>query len=362
MKKSIFLVLTAALMVACQSNSYKIKGTAEGLADGDTLYFTTDMIEGVPSDTLIVEGGKFKMTGDCDSIQMAMIYSARHNELNANFFVEPGNIVVTISGTPGESRVGGTPCNDRWQVLNDSVTAIGKRINQIAEHIYGNQVTKEEQEQGMAQIEQMNQHFQKLLLKTAEKNVDNEFGYFLLTYYPKEYIDNKDRLRLIQQMPDELRQRPLIKQLEATIATAAMTAEGSKMPAFSQPSPEGSTINIMDEVSKNKVTIIDFWASWCGPCRQEMPFMVELYKQLHDKGLGIVGVSLDNNEVDWTTAIKQLQLPWPQMSDLEGWDNAAAKQFDITSIPHTIVVDQKGTILRRGLRGEQLREFVESQL
>lgn len=90
--------------------------------------------------------------------------------------------------------------------------------------------------------------------------------------------------------------------------------------------------------------------------------MVELYKQLHDKGLGIVGVSLDNNEADWTTAIKQLQLPWPQMSDLEGWDNAAAKQFDITSIPHTIVVDQKGTILRRGLRGEQLREFVESQL
>ena len=210
--------------------------------------------------------------------------------------------------------------------------------------------------------QQMNQHFQELLLKTAEKNVDNEFGYFLLTYYPKEYIDNKDRLRLIQQMPDELRQRPLIKQLEATIATAAMTAEGSKMPAFSQPSPDGSTINIMDEVSKNKVTIIDFWASWCGPCRQEMPFMVELYKQLHDKGLGIVGVSLDNNEADWTTAIKQLQLPWPQMSDLEGWDNAAAKQFDITSIPHTIVVDQKGTILRRGLRGEQLREFVESLL
>lgn len=90
--------------------------------------------------------------------------------------------------------------------------------------------------------------------------------------------------------------------------------------------------------------------------------MLQLYETYHDKGLGIVGVSLDMNESDWTTAIKTLCLPWTQMSDLKGWDNAAAKLFDVTSIPHTIVVDQQGKILRRGLRGEQLSEFVESQL
>jgi hypothetical protein len=86
------------------------------------------------------------------------------------------------------------------------------------------------------------------------------------------------------------------------------------------------------------------------------------YESNKERGLGIVGVSLDRDKDSWVTAIKKLQLPWPQMSDLKYWDNEVAKTFNITSIPHTIVVDQKGKILRRGLRGEQLKEFVESEL
>ena len=90
--------------------------------------------------------------------------------------------------------------------------------------------------------------------------------------------------------------------------------------------------------------------------------MVELYAQYKDKGLGIVGISLDNDKDAWLTAIRQLNISWPQMSDLLGWDNAAAQQFSISSIPHTIVVDQQGKILRRGLRGQELADFVAEQL
>lgn len=90
--------------------------------------------------------------------------------------------------------------------------------------------------------------------------------------------------------------------------------------------------------------------------------MIETYKQYKDKGLGIVGISLDNDKDAWHTATTQMNIPWPQMSDLQGWDNAAAKMFDITSIPHTIVVDQQGKILRRGLRGEALATFIAEQL
>lgn len=90
--------------------------------------------------------------------------------------------------------------------------------------------------------------------------------------------------------------------------------------------------------------------------------MVSLYNSLHEKGLGIVGVSLDSEEANWTAAIAQLKMPWPQMSDLKGWDNAAAKMFDVTSIPYTVVVDQKGIILHKGLRGEQLRQYVIEKL
>ncbi|MBR1547268.1 MAG: TlpA family protein disulfide reductase, partial [Prevotella sp.] len=237
-----------------------------------------------------------------------------------------------------------------------------KEINKIAEHIYGANVNQQEQMKGMEKIEKLNVRFAQLVARTAEKNIDNEFGYFMLTYYPEEVIDNKLRTKLIAKLPANMQQRPAIKQMKAVLDRAAKTAEGANISDFSQPGLDGNEVSIMSLISQNRVTIIDFWASWCGPCRQEMPFMKELYSQLKDKGLGIVGISLDSNHDAWRNGTKQLGIPWPQMSDLKGWDNAAAKQFNITSIPHTIVVDQKGKILRRGLRGETLKEYVESAL
>lgn len=360
---SILFSLLLILLVGCQSQTYKLHGSAEGLSDGDTLFLTDDMIDGTPSDTLIIEKSTFSFKGTVDKeTALCMIYSAKRNEINAAFIREPGEITIKLSATPGASRVSGTPCNNEWQRLNDSVMVIGKEINRIAEHIYGNNVTQEQQQQGMDEIEKLNQRFAKVVIETAEKNIDNEFGYFLLTYYPEDIIDNDTRLRLIEQLSDERRKRDTIKQMEESLRQMSKTAEGTTIPNFSQATPEGNELNIMTEVSKNKVTILDFWASWCAPCRQEMPFMLSLYEANKDRGLGIVGISLDSDKDDWLNAIKHLQLPWPQMSDLKGWDNTVAKTFNINSIPHTVVVDQQGKILRRGLRGEPLKNFVEEQL
>lgn len=349
-------------LCACQSNSYKIKGVAEGVADGDTLFLTHDLETGTPSDTIVVKDGKFSISGETDSTALCMIYSASRNEINAPFFIEPGNISIRLTEQPGGSRVGGTLCNEQWQQLNDSVMAIGKEINRIAEHIYGNNLPQEEQQKGMEQIDKLNQRFAALVVKTAEKNIDNEFGYFLLTYYPEELIDEQNRARLIQKLPAEMQERPAIKQLKESIARTQQTAEGATISDFTQHAPDGSEVSMMNEVKKNHITIIDFWASWCAPCRQEMPLMVQLYEKYANKGLGIVGISLDTDGDAWINATKQLSITWPQMSDLKGWENAAAQQFNITSIPHTIVLDQKGKILRRGLRGEQLEQFVAEQL
>jgi thiol-disulfide isomerase/thioredoxin len=366
MKVSLTNTLYSALLIgaltACQSTTYQVKGTIEGAADGDTLFLTSDLQTGIPSDTIFVEDGKFHISGEADSVRLCMIYSAKRNELNAPFFIEPGIISIQIKETPGASRVGGTKCNDEWQVLNDSVISIGKEINRIAEHIYGNTVTPEEQQKGMEQIDRLNQRFSNIVIKTCEKNIRNEFGYFLLTYYPDELIDIQSRSRLIKLLPEEMRKREQIRVMEQSLEASAKTAEGATIPDFSQPAPDGTSLSIMSEVSQHRITIIDFWASWCGPCRQEIPFMIELYNKNKDKGLGIVGVSLDNDKDAWLTAIKQMNMPWAQMSDLNGWDNAAAKLFNITSIPHTIVVDQQGKILRHGLRGEALANFVAEQL
>jgi len=361
-KNILIMTATGLMLAACQSNTYHINGKVEGIENGDTLFLTTDMEMGTPMDTIVVENGTFSVSGETENVQLAMIYSARQNEINVSFFLEPGDISIQLSQQPGLSRVSGTNCNEEWQILCDSVIAIGKQINQIAEHIYGNTVSQEEQEAGMKRIDELNAHFAEVVIKTAEDNIKNEFGCFLVTYYPEEMIDNATRLRLIEKLPDEMRERPAVKQWEQSIAKAAKTAEGSMLPDFSQPTPDGSMLNIKEEIANHKVTIIDFWASWCGPCRQEMPFMIQIYEEMKDKGLGIVGVSLDNDASAWNAAISQLKLPWPQMSDLKGWENAAAQQFNINSIPHTIVVDQQGKILRRGLRGEELKEFVTEQL
>ena len=330
MKASLTSILfSAVLLTACHSNSYKLTGDVKGLEDGDTLFLTHDLETGTPHDTLIVKDGRFSLSGEADSTSLWMIYSAKRNEINAPFFIEPGTISIHLTEEPGASRVSGTLCNDQWQEL-------------------------------MEKIDRLNKRFANMIIKRTEKNIDNEFGYFLLTYYPEELIDNEQRTRLIEKLPAEMRQRPAIQHMQQTLATAAKTAEGSTITDFTQQAPDGTKVSLMDEVKKNKVTVIDFWASWCGPCRQEMPFMIELYKQYQSQGLGIIGISLDNERDAWLNATEAMGITWPQMSDLKGWENEIALYFNVTSIPHTIVVDQQGKILRRGLRGETLQQYIQS--
>ena len=361
--KSILITAAAGFMLAaCQSNTYHISGNIDGAANGDTLFMTIDMMQGIPSDTMIVKDGRFELSGETDSVCFCMIYGANHDEFNVSFFLEPGNIQVKLTKDPGTSRVGGTMVNDEWQRMNDSVMIVGKEINRIAERIYGSEASQEEQANAMAQIDRLNARFSNIVIAFAERNIHNELGYFLLTFYPEEIIPNKERYRLIQLLPENMRQRDAIKQMQELIGNAIKTEEGATIDDITMPSIGGSPLSLLSEVKKNRITILDFWASWCGPCRQDMPFMIDFYKRYKDKGLGIVGISLDEDADAWKQATEQLSIPWTQMSDLKGWDNIAARAFNISSIPHTIVLDQQGKILRRGLRGQILEDYIAEQL
>lgn len=121
-------------------------------------------------------------------------------------------------------------------------------------------------------------------------------------------------------------------------------------------------VSVAEEVAKHKVTVIDFWASWCAPCLNEMPNMVALYANQKDNGLGIIGISLDNDYDKWQEAVERFGMEWLQLSELRGWESTPARQNGVNSIPYTIVVDSKMRILATDLRGEELAAFVIEQL
>ena len=115
-------------------------------------------------------------------------------------------------------------------------------------------------------------------------------------------------------------------------------------------------------VGNGKVVLIDFWASWCPPCRADMPNLVAAYKQYKSKGFEIVGISLDSKADAWAKGVQDLGITWTQLSDLQGWKNAGAALYGVNSIPHTILVDKDGTILCKQLHGKEIAAKLEEIL
>ena len=150
---------------------------------------------------------------------------------------------------------------------------------------------------------------------------------------------------------------------DATVETTDPAAETkTTYTDISLPGPQGQVVKVSEYVGKNKLVMIDFWASWCGPCMGEMPYVVKAYEMFHDKGLEIVGVSLDKDKASWLAAIEQTGQKWPQMSDLKGWDCEGAALYGIQSIPANVLINEQGEIVARDLRGDALLKEIESRL
>jgi len=150
------------------------------------------------------------------------------------------------------------------------------------------------------------------------------------------------------------------EQVKVQMKQAQSLIVGAEAPDFKQLTPEGKEMSLKD--LRGKVVLLDFWASWCGPCRKENPNVVKMYKKYQEKGFDILGVSLDKTKDRWLKAIKQDGLTWHHVSDLRGWSNSAARIYNVTSIPQTILLDKDGKIIARNLRGASLERKLEELL
>ncbi len=179
-----------------------------------------------------------------------------------------------------------------------------------------------------------------------------------LTYQPSP--DFKKINEVYADYPENVKRSRAGKFLTYRVNTLSVGSVGTQAPNFTGMTPEGENISLFG--SMGKVTLIDFWASWCRPCRMNNPFLVRLYEKYHDQGLNIISVSLDKNKEAWVRAIKQDGLNWFHVSHLKGWQEPIAKQYHINFIPQTLLLDSKGIIRAKNLHGKALEEAVKQWL
>ena len=192
------------------------------------------------------------------------------------------------------------------------------------------------------------------------KNADNVFAAYLQTAGSERIMELKPLKEIYALLSDKAKETAPGKILAERIADLEKVSIAATAPDFTLTTPEGKQVSLYSV--KGKLKIIDFWASWCGPCRMENPNMVKLYNDFKDKGLAIVSVSLDERKVPWVQAIKKDGMPWTHVSSLKGWKCEVVKQYNIDAVPSIIVLDENNRILAKNIRAEKLRAFVTEYL
>ncbi|MBQ7552853.1 MAG: AhpC/TSA family protein [Bacteroidaceae bacterium] len=357
--KKIFYVGALAVLTACTGNSgYTIDGVIEGAHDGDSIFLVNT--SGRQLEKLggaAVKDGKFQIKGVQDETAMRyLMYHYREDDGQVlPFFLENGNIQVMMNETNPSAT--GTATNDAYQPIRAEVNDLQNQMETIFDMLGEENTTEEQMAELNKKAEELEQRQINALIDGTKKNITNEVGIYLLknNYY---YMETPQLAEIVNLIPEKYASDESIQRIKEMVTKLVATAVGQKFTDFEMDDPDGKKVKLSDYAGKGKVVLVDFWASWCGPCRQEMPNVVKVYKEYKNKGFEIVGVSLDQTAEAWKKGIADLGMTWPQMSDLKYWQSEAASLYGVNAIPHTVLIDKDGTIIERNLRGEKLYEKI----
>lgn len=370
--KKLSILFLAIIAFSCQeknsSNTPQLTATTQNIEDGTEAYISVLGKEGRPEpiDTVSIKGNKFTIDLPEVDFQTLNFLSLENTQGNMLFINENKDLTITVyKDSLRASKIKGGENN---QVFNEYIAVLdesSKKMRALSQKYSNPGMLKDPKIMKEARAEQTKIQEESMEKRREVINNNPESLVSILALSDmlnSKSIPNTEMKDLYASLDEKVQNTHLGKQIGDALTKASATAVGSKAPGFSGPNPEGEELALKDLMGK--VTVIDFWASWCKPCRAENPNIVKMYKKYQDKGLKMVGVSLDKNNAKdkWIKAIKDDGLTWPQISHLQYWKGPIADKYGIRSIPATYILDENGIIVAKDLRGDALENKVKELL
>ena len=360
MKKThIFLFATAMMLAACKNNGITLSGTVE--RNIDTLRITA-VLNNEPADTFLAKvpviDGHYTWQSTVDSTCILLV---RYGEEKFDYYrviCEPGNITLNIPKEDApEPYPSGTPLNDSITAYFDAVAKFEKKRDALIGP-YFKTASGEKHDSIGHELDIISDEQAQFMAGYLSRHTNDILGIFLLSkllnYWRPELIEEPIK-QLRENFPDYFWPKYVGDLVEGQLRGYP----GRKFTDLKMQTPDGGELSLSDVIPNNRYTLVDFWASWCGPCCAELPNLKAVYEKYHDKGFEVVGVSFDSREESWKEAIAKYGLKWPNMSDLKGWDCEAAKVYGIRGIPRSLLIGQDGIIIDHYLVGEKLTKKMD---